>query len=194
MKAESRKRRNLCLAVTAALVIAFVLIVVILAFTVFKPKRPVDIVDSITIQEMHVGLNVAKLVVDLNITVGIEVSIKNPNHFGFKYSESNALLNYRGQLVGEAPIPAGEISASGTEKINISLTIMANRLLSNSQLFSDYVSGSLPLSTSITISGKVSILGLIHVNAVSASSCDFALNVANKTIDHKVCRYKTKLN
>ncbi|KAK4268359.1 hypothetical protein QN277_025028 [Acacia crassicarpa] len=194
MKAESRKRRNLCLAVTAALVIALVLIVVILAFTVFKPKRPVDIVDSITIQEMHVGLNVAKLVVDLNITLGIEVSIKNPNHFGFKYSESNALLNYRGQLVGEAPIPAGEISASGTEKINVSLTIMANRLLSNSQLFSDYVAGSLPLSTSITISGKVSILGLIHVNAVSASSCDFALSVANKTVEHKVCRYKTKLN
>lgn len=192
MKAESRKR-NLCLAVTAGVVIAIVLIIVILAFTVFKPRRPVDTIDSITIQEMHVGLNVAQLVVDLNITLGIEASINNPNNVGFKYSDSNALLNYRGQLVGEAPIPAGEIKAGETEFIKVSLTIMANRLLSNSQFFKDYISGSLPLSTWITTSGKVSILGFINVHVVSTSSCDFAINVSTKTIGQKECRYKTEL-
>ncbi|XP_028808552.1 uncharacterized protein LOC114763118 [Neltuma alba] len=193
MKAESSRKRTLCLAVTAALVIAIVIIIVILGFTVFKPKRPVENVDSITLQEMHVGLDVAKLIVDLNITLGIEVSISNPNHVGFKYSDSNALLNYRGQLVGEAPIPAGEITAGGNQTIKVSLTIMANRLLSNSHLLSDYFSGSLPLSTWITISGKVSILGLIHVHVVSTSSCDFAIDISNNTIGHKECRYKTKL-
>ncbi|KAF7825380.1 late embryogenesis abundant protein [Senna tora] len=193
MKAESRRRMRVCVAVTAALVVAIVLVIVILAFTVFKAKRPVTAVDSVSVRDMDMSLDIARLRVNLNVSLDVHISVTNPNKVGFRYSDSTALLNYRGQLIGEAPIPAGRISSGGTAAMNLTLTIMADRLLSTSQLFSDVTSGSLPLNTWIRISGRVSILGFIKVRVISTTSCDFSLSISNRTIEDKVCHYKTKL-
>ncbi|XP_027336142.1 uncharacterized protein LOC113850032 [Abrus precatorius] len=192
MKVGSGKGRKVCLAVTSA-VIAIVLLVVILALTVFKAKNPVTTVNSVTLEDFHMSLDIAKLRVDLNVTLDVDVSVKNPNKVGFKYSDSTAHLNYRGQLIGEVPIPSGEISSGETKGFNLTLTIMADRLLSNSQLYSDFTSGSLPLNTFVRISGKVSILGFIKVHVVSSTSCDFSVNLSNRTIGNQECQYKTKL-
>ncbi|MCI11962.1 harpin-induced 1, partial [Trifolium medium] len=117
-------------------------------------KHPVTTVDSLKLQDFDLNLDIAKLRVDLNITLDVDVSVKNPNKVGFKYSNTTAHLNYRGQLIGEVPIIAGEISSGETKGFNLTLTVMADRLLSNSQLYSDITSGSLPLNTFLIISGK----------------------------------------
>ncbi|KAK7350348.1 hypothetical protein VNO77_08873 [Canavalia gladiata] len=192
MKAGSGKGRKVCLTVTGV-VIAIVMLMVILALTVFKAKHPVTTVDSVMLQDFHMSLDIAKLKVDLNVTLDVDVSVKNPNKVGFKYSDSTAHLNYRGQLIGEVPISAGEISSGETKGFNLTLTIMADRLISNAQLYSDFTSGTLPLNTFIRISGKVSILGFIKVHVVSSTSCDFAVNLSNRTVGNQECQYKTKL-
>ncbi|KAG4952734.1 hypothetical protein HKD37_16G046425 [Glycine soja] len=153
MKVGSGKGRKVCLSLTGV-VIAIVLLIVILALTVFKAKHPVTTVDSTKLEDFHMGLDTPKLRVDLNVTLHVDVSVKNPNKVGFKYSDSTAHLNYRGQLIGEVPIPAGEISSGETKGFNLTLTIMADRLLSNSQLLSDVASGTLPLNTFVMMSGK----------------------------------------
>ncbi|CAL5187336.1 unnamed protein product [Lathyrus oleraceus] len=192
MKVGSGKGRKVCLAVTIVF-IAIVLLILILAFTVFKAKHPVNTVDSVKLQNFDVHLDIAKLKVDLNVTLDVNVSVKNPNKVAFKYSNTTALLNYRGHLIGEVPIPAGHISSGGTNGFNLTLTVMADRLLSNSQLYSDIISGTLPLNTFVTIQGKVSILGFIKVHVVSSASCDLALNTSNRTVGNQHCQYKTKL-
>lgn len=192
MKVGSGKGRKVCLMVTGV-VIAIVLLIVILALTVFKAKHPVTTVDSVKLEDFHMGLDIAKLKVDLNVTLDVNVSVKNPNKVGFKYSDSTAHLNYRGQLIGEVPVPAGEISSDGYKGFNLTLTIMADRLLSDSQLFSDVTSGTLPLNTFVRISGKVSILGFIKVHVVSSTSCDFPITLSNRTVGNQECQYKTKL-
>ncbi|KAJ1409671.1 Late embryogenesis abundant protein [Sesbania bispinosa] len=192
MKVGSGKGRKVCITLTAV-VIAIILLIVILALTVFKAKHPVTTVDSVKLEDLHVSLDIAKLRVDLNVTLDVDVSVKNPNKVGFKYSDSTAHLNYRGQLIGEVPLPAGEISSSETKGFNLTLTIMADRLLSNSQVFSDITSGTLPLNTFVRISGKVSIMGFIKVHVVSSSSCDLVINVSNRTVGSQECQYKTKL-
>jgi len=192
MKAGAGKGRKACLIVTTVF-IAIVLLVVILAFTVFKAKHPVTTVNSLKLRDFDVNLDIAKLRVDLNVTLDVDVSVKNPNKVGFKYSNTTAHLNYRGQLIGEVPISAGDISSGETKGFNLTLTIMADPLLSNSQLFSDITSGTLPLNTFLTISGKVNILGFIKVHVVSSASCDFSVNISNKTVGNQECQYKTKL-
>lgn len=192
MKAGSGKGRKVCLIVTGV-VIALVLVIVILALTVFKAKHPTTVVDSTKLEDFHMSLDIARLRVDLNVTLRTDVSVKNPNKVGFKYSDSTAHLNYRGQLIGEVPIPAGEISSGETKGFNLTLTIMADRLLSNSQLFSDVTSGTLPLNTFVRISGKVNILGFIKVHVVSSTSCDVAINISNRTVGNQECQYRTKL-
>ena len=115
MKADpsSKRRRNVYLAVTACLLSAIIITTVVLGFTLFKPKPIIATVNSISLEEMNVGLNVARFNVDLNITLDIDVSIENPNMYGLKYSDSNAQVYYRGNFVGEVPLPAGEILRSG---------------------------------------------------------------------------------
>ncbi|BAT83851.1 hypothetical protein VIGAN_04108700 [Vigna angularis var. angularis] len=156
MKAGSGKGRKVCLIVTGV-VIALVLVIVILALTVFKAKHPTTVVDSTKLEDFHMSLDIARLRVDLNVTLSTDVSVKNPNKVGFKYSDSTAHLNYRGQLIGEVPIPAGEISSGETKGFNLTLTIMADRLLSNSQLFSDVTSVHFPTEREVKMMGDRNI-------------------------------------
>jgi len=187
------KRRNVCLGVTAAVIILLILLMVVLGFTVFKAKHPVTTMNSITLQNLRVGFNIAKLSVTVNVTVDVDLAVYNPNKVGFKYSNSSALLNYRGEQVGQVPITASRISAGETKPMNVTLTLMADRLLSNSKLYSDAISGTLPFNTFTRLSGKVIILNIFKVHVVSSTSCDFLVFVSNRSIGAQTCTYKTKL-
>ncbi|KAI9154177.1 hypothetical protein LWI28_022116 [Acer negundo] len=189
---RGHKGRNICMGILLGIIV-IIIIVVILAFTVFKAKRPVIQIDSIALDDLSVSLDIARLRVNINVTVDTDISVKNPNKVGFNYAPSYALLNYKGQLIGEVPIPAGKISAGETAGMNLTLTLMADRLLSNSEVYSDVLSGALPLNTYTKISGKVSILNIFKVHVVSSSSCDFTVNISNRTVGDRLCKYKTKL-
>ncbi|KAK1563806.1 hypothetical protein Q3G72_033161 [Acer saccharum] len=189
---RGHKRRNICMGILVGIIV-IIIIVVILAFTVFKAKRPVIQIDSIALDDLSVSLDIARLRVNINVTVDTDISVKNPNKVGFNYAPTSALLNYKGQLIGEVPIPAGKISAGETAGMNLTLTLMADRLLSNSDLYSDVLSGALPMNTYTKISGKVSILNVFKVHVVSSSSCDFTVNISNRTVGNRQCKYKTKL-
>ncbi|CAJ2671060.1 unnamed protein product [Trifolium pratense] len=185
---ESSKGWIVCL-VTIGIVVT-IAIAVTVAFTVFKPKKFITTVDSIDVRDMDVNVNIFNMSLNLNVTLDVLVSVKNPNIFGLKYYDGFAQLNYRGEEIGEAPIPSGEISSKETKQMNVTLTIMADRILSNSQVISDVTSGGIQLNTFMRISGEVSILGLIKFHGNTTASCDFVINTSNKTIDSHVCQYK----
>ncbi|KAF9684898.1 hypothetical protein SADUNF_Sadunf04G0166500 [Salix dunnii] len=82
MKAESpkkHKRRNICLGVTAAVILFIFLLLLILGLTVFKPKQPTTTVDSTSIRDLKVSFDMARLRVDVNLSLDVDLSIKNPN-------------------------------------------------------------------------------------------------------------------
>ncbi|GMI89947.1 hypothetical protein like AT3G54200 [Hibiscus trionum] len=189
---KRRKLRNICFAVIGVLVFIIVLIL-ILAFTVFKAKRPVTTIDDVSLRDLKFSVDLARLQVLLNATVDVDISIKNPNKVGFKFKDSNAQLNYRGQQVGEVPIPAGKISADKTVPMNLSLTVMADRLISDANFFSDIRNGELPLSTKTEIPGKVNVLNLFRIRVVSSSSCNFTVFLSNSSVGDQNCKYKTKI-
>jgi hypothetical protein len=191
VKRSGKRRKTCCIAVIGSIV-GIVILIIILAFTVFKAKHPVTSYDNLSIKDLDVSLDIAKLRVDINITVGADVSVYNPNKVGYKYADSTAFLNYRGQVVGEAPLMAGDISAGGTEHMNLSLTIMADRFLSNSNIISDVKSGVLSLNTAVKLSGKVKIL-FFKIHADTSTSCDFSVYISNRTIGEQQCVYKTKI-
>ncbi|CAK9153769.1 unnamed protein product [Ilex paraguariensis] len=189
-KLRRRRRRNICLAVIAVILLV-VLIFVILGLTVFKAKRPLTTVNSVSVRDLDFSIDIARVRVLLNVTVDVNLSIKNPNKVGFKYTNSSALLKYRGEVVGEAPIPAGKISADETRQMNLTLTLMADRLLSNPNVYSEVIAGTLPLQTYTRISGKVQILFKIHV--VSYTTCDLTVDIRSRSVGNQTCHYKTKL-
>ncbi|KAM1386924.1 hypothetical protein PS1_033323 [Malus domestica] len=156
-------------------------------------KDPTTTVNSVVLKDLDLALNIPRLSVDVNLTLGVDLSVNNPNKVGFKYKNSTAFLNYRGTNVGEAQIGSGEIFADRTKSMNVTLTIMADRLLGKSELFSDVVAGTLPLNTLTKVSGEVSVLGIFKIHVVSTSSCDFRIDVGNVTVGQQHCTYKIKL-
>ncbi|XP_030543914.1 uncharacterized protein LOC115750584 [Rhodamnia argentea] len=189
---RSNRCRNICAAVSAVTVIV-ALVILILALTVFKAKKPVITVNSVNLKDLDVSFDMARMSALLNMTVDADLSVRNPNRVGFKYTNSTALLGYRGDPVGDAPIPAGRISADSTEEMKIVVTVMADRLLSNRRAFSDVMGGVLPFTTYAKISGKVSILSVFKIHVTSAVSCDINVFISNRTIDDHQCKYETKL-
>ncbi|XP_044503110.1 uncharacterized protein LOC123223799 [Mangifera indica] len=188
----SRKWRNICICLGFALILLTVLMV-ILAFTVFKSKDPVITVDSVALNNLNVRLDVTRVAVNLNLTVFVNLTVENPNKVGMKYKDSVAVLTCRGEQVGEIPIPAGEVSADETVRMLLYLTVMADRLVSNPRIFSDVVSGSLPLSTYTKISGKVPIFNAFNVHVISVSNCSFTVYISNRTTSEELCTYKNSL-
>lgn len=189
---HSRNRnRNVCLAVIAVLLL-LVLILAILAFTVFKAKSPQIKIDSVGLSDFLASFDVARFGVNLNLTLAVGLSVKNPNKVGFKYKNSSALLRYHGNVVGEVPIPEGKISARETKPMNLSLVLMGDRFISDSTLYSDFLSGTLPLNAFTRISGMVRIL-FVNVHVVSSTSCDLVVDVGSGTIGNQNCKHKTQL-
>ncbi|CAA3003641.1 Late embryogenesis abundant, LEA-14 [Olea europaea subsp. europaea] len=137
---KKRRRKIICL-VVISVILALALIFLILGLTVFKAKRPVITVNSVALSDLDFSFDVARLRVLLNVSVDTSIAVKNPNRVGFKYKNSTALLKYRGDVVGEVPVPAGKIGARDSMIMNLTLTLMADRVLSNSNLYSDIRSG-----------------------------------------------------
>ncbi|MCL7038073.1 hypothetical protein MKW94_013084 [Papaver nudicaule] len=137
-----RRNRNLCFCLIAGLV-GFILEIVIMGFTVFKPKNTITTVNSVKLDGFHLSLDVPKLGVDLNVTLSLDLY----------YGNGSSLLYYKGDVVGEAGIPAEEISPGETIGLNTTLTVLADRLISNSDVYSDSMSGMLPVSTYTEILG-----------------------------------------
>ncbi|CAN0880052.1 hypothetical protein LINGRAHAP2_LOCUS13436 [Linum grandiflorum] len=192
---KKRRRRYVCLGTTAAVIILLILIALILALTVFKAKRPVITVNSVSLDDLSFSMDLVRLAVHVNLTLDLYLTVRNPNKVGLKYSNSSASLSYRGQEVGQVPIPAGRVSADSDTAFNSTLTVMADRLLSNSQLYADVLSGggAIPLNTYAKIKGKVSVLKIFNVRVTSTSTCQFTVFLSNRTIGDQTCNYKTKL-
>ncbi|VFQ69660.1 unnamed protein product [Cuscuta campestris] len=189
-KTAARRRRTACLAFGAAAVLV-ALILVVLGFTVFKPKKPTTTVESVSLSDFNFSIDLLPPAVHINLTLDARVAVRNPNRVGFKYDNSSVLLKYRGEDVGDAPIPAGKIGARQTIPMNVTITVMADRLLSNGKLLSDVSGGTVPLSTYTRITGTVRILFKIHVKSVS--TCDLSIDVGSRSVAKQNCEYKTKL-
>lgn len=192
LHARKRKRRRCICISTIIILAAVVLLIIILAFTVFKAKRPVTNINSLSLKDFDLNLDVIRLRVSLNVTLDANISVKNPNKVGFKYRNSSAIVRYRGMVVAEAPIPGGKIDADKTTTMKLTITVLADRLLSSPNLYSDIISGTLPLTTSTRIAGKVRII-FFNVGVVSSTTCDLNVDVSSRSIRNQTCHYKTKI-
>ncbi|MCD9645030.1 hypothetical protein HAX54_033672 [Datura stramonium] len=188
-----KRRRKICM----LLLCAYILLTItytILNFTVFRPKRPLISLDSMTLQDLAVYADMASLKVFLNITMNGSLSIKNPNRVSFQYEDINPYIEYGGKEVGDVHIPAGKIGARTTTTTNFTLIVMADRLSSNPNLFSDVVEkGMLQLTVYVKLRGKVKLNVLFKLKLKVSSKCDLSLDIRTTTLANQSCHSKTNL-
>ncbi|KAC9235833.1 hypothetical protein R6Q59_027134 [Mikania micrantha] len=193
---SSRKRRRrrciICWSSVAGVILTLALILLILGLTVFKAKKPVLTVNSVQLQDLDFSVNPIPIRVSLNISLALDITIKNPNKVGVNYRNSSAVIQYRGKDVGNVPIPAGRIGSDDTSRLHLTLTVFADRLVSDSEIYQDILSGNLPLSTYTRIKARVRVL-FVHIHVTSTSTCDVNIDIQGRKIANQTCHYKNKI-
>ncbi|GMI89493.1 hypothetical protein like AT3G54200 [Hibiscus trionum] len=181
-------RWKICCVVSAILVVVVVVVSVTLYFTLFKPKHPKIILQSVTIESVRLAFPDAKG----NVTLGLTVMVDNPNYGGFKYDNSTAYINYGGNLVAEAPIGEDSISPRSKKTISTSVIIFADKLVTGRDFWSDFFIGAFNFTSSTTLHGKVNVFKIFKLKGSSSSYCNISVFLHNQTTD-SVCTYKIKL-
>uniref|UniRef100_M4CG42 Late embryogenesis abundant protein LEA-2 subgroup domain-containing protein n=1 Tax=Brassica campestris TaxID=3711 RepID=M4CG42_BRACM len=178
-----KRNRKICICVSLLILLLLIFIVLlVLGLTLFKPKNPTATVDSVAVERLRTSVDVLNLKANLNLTLNAHLALKNPNRVGFSFGATSALLNYKGQLVGEAPLPANRVGPQKTLRMNVTLTLMADRLLSESQVFSDVMSGSIPVNAFVKVAGKVSVFNMFKIKVKSSASCDVTISVSSRNV------------
>lgn len=189
-----RKRRILCCCgSTVTLLLLLVIVFVILALTVFKKRDPKVTVNSMALDHFEFKFDATKFKLDLNVSLDLNLSINNPNKASFKFGNSTTQLLYRGTNIGEAKVPADKIGSDSTITMNVTVTLLADRLLSNGNAISDALAGSFPLSTWTRIAGRVNFLNIYKHHAVSYSVCNMTIAVPAGTLTSQNCTHTIKL-
>ncbi|KAL9346867.1 hypothetical protein Peur_061720 [Populus x canadensis] len=181
---------KICALVTFVLLVIISVVLVTLYFTVFKPKEP-------KINPQPVILESIRWIIfpiqTLNITLGMVITVENRNYGSFKYQESTAYVSYRGDVVAEAPIEADTIPARGKHNISTTLTMFADKLLSDDNFKRELLQGSiLNFTSATTLHGKVILFKLIKAKATSSSTCDISIFVQEQQAE-SICKSKVSL-
>jgi hypothetical protein len=186
LKLRQRKYIKCCGLVTAVFLLLAVTLLV-LVFTVFHIRDPEVRMNSVTLRQLNLAAVNSTSGPRSNITLTADVSVKNPNAASFRYTNSTTSVYYRGEMVGEAQIPSGKAKARRTQRMNLTVDIITDKILAVESLKSDLSSGALAMSSYTKISGRVKILNIFKKNIVVQMNCTMSYNVSSRSIQNQEC-------
>ncbi|KAL1329068.1 hypothetical protein HN51_046222 [Arachis hypogaea] len=194
IKTKHLRRIKLCGCVSAISFLIFVIVSVILSFTVFKAKDPIVTTNNITLTNLDFSVNVNPMTpsVKVNMSLLIDMSIKNPNSASFKFRNATTAISYRGVAVAEVKNPPGIAKARRTFRMNVTADVLADRLATRPELFSDVMSGHMTLNTYTEISGRVKVL-VIKKHAEIKMNCTVNVDFSSKQVQDMNCKRKVKI-
>ncbi|KAH7293047.1 hypothetical protein KP509_28G009400 [Ceratopteris richardii] len=184
-----------CCLVCASFIVIIGIVILILAFTVFKAKKAQIVVDSVTVESIQTTLpqpSLVPAVPSVNLTLAAVISVYNPNRVSMKYSDSTSTAYYYDKEVATVPVPAGHVGSKSTEKISTTLVVYADKMANSTHLASDLVSGSLPMTAVTHISGRVKI-AFVKRHVDITSSCSFTVIISNSSLANMDCENKVHL-
>ncbi|KAK9927083.1 hypothetical protein M0R45_024285 [Rubus argutus] len=114
-----------CCGLAAAMFLILAVMAIVLGFTVFHVKGPKIKMNGVTIE----GLASANGTLPTNITLLVDVSIKNPNVASYKYENTTTWVYFNGTEVGEGRIPAGVAKARRTMRMNMTVDIVPAKIV-----------------------------------------------------------------
>ncbi|KAF4368516.1 hypothetical protein F8388_018640 [Cannabis sativa] len=155
---------------------------------VFKPKEP-------QIMANPTGLEKIDYSFTPNMTINLDmiVTIDNKENYGsFKFKNSTAYVNYRGDVVAEIPIGQNIVPAHGKLNITSSTDFMIGKVISNPNFLLDFIDGRLNLTSIAILHGKVNLFNIVKRHATASSYCDISFKIDDKNIQ-TICKSKINL-
>lgn len=159
-------------------VVVLGIVILILSLTVFKVKDPTLTMNSITLSDVNLGFLTANKPASFNATLTADISLKNPNVASFKFDNSTTEFYYRGETVGVAYAPSGEVSAHRTVRMNVTVDVLGDQVASQTNV-TDLIMGSeLDLTSSTEVDGRVNVLGIYKRDISVMMNCNITLEVS----------------
>lgn len=166
-----------CGCITALLLICIVIIIV-LSFTVYNVQEPEVRMNGVTL------INGTFANGGGNVTLLADISVKNPNHFTFRYGNTTTIVYYHGIEIGESIAPAGKAKARRTMRLNVTMEIMAKRVVDNPKWTADLRDQDLDISSYTRMDGKVKILNLFKRKILVELNCTNTYNTTTGLVTH----------
>lgn len=185
----SHRGLKLCYVSTAVFLVIIAVVVIALAFTIFKPKDPKIILHPEGLQNIGPSMFMNATV---NVTFSTVISIENPNYGSFKFKNTTAYVNYHGDVAGEAPIVERHIPARYKLNITTSVSLVPLKLLENPHFLGDLGAGGFNLTSTATLPGKVSFLKIFKRHATVYNRCNISVFLQSKSAE-SICETKLKL-
>ncbi|RVX04055.1 Late embryogenesis abundant protein [Vitis vinifera] len=176
-KLPPRKYIKCCGCITALILIQAVILLV-LAFTIFRVKDPV-----IKMNGMRIGP--LELEDSTNLTLVADVSVKNPNVASFIFSNATTSITYNGTMIGQARTPPGKAKARRTLRMNVTVEIIPEKIMAVTRLLS---SRAINISSYTRIAGRVKIIKIIKKNVVVKLNCTMMVNLTSREIQGQSCK------
>ncbi|KAH7849532.1 hypothetical protein Vadar_019171 [Vaccinium darrowii] len=124
------------------------------------------------------------------MTLTADISIKNPNVASFKYPNTTTTIYYHGTVIGEAHGPAGKSKAQRTMRMNVTVDVVMDKLISKPNLLSDMSTGILAMSSFTRVGGRVKMFNIIKRHAVVKMNCTINVNITSRAIQDQKCKKK----
>ncbi|XP_062103077.1 uncharacterized protein LOC133814088 [Humulus lupulus] len=188
----SRRRRGLiiCCSVTAVVLIMITAVLTALCFTIFKPREPEITANFAGLEDIDYSFSSN---LTLNATIDMIITIDNRKNYGsFKFKNATAYVYYHGDVVAEAQIEHNLVPARGKVNMTSSADFMISKVILNPNFVADVISGSLHLTSTSSLHGKVILFKILKMHAKAFSSCDISFNVTGRDVQ-TICKSKIKL-
>ncbi|KAK7261078.1 hypothetical protein RIF29_27382 [Crotalaria pallida] len=177
-----------CLGVSLLFLIIVVGVIVTLSLTIFKIRDPDVSVHPLGLKNLNFSFSP-----NTNMSMPMLITIVNHNHGSFRYKNSTGYVNYGGTVVAEVPMLSSLVPPRSSINVTSYASFMIGRLLENPKFWSDIVTGgTLNMTSTTALPGKVIALKIIKLKATAYTTCDISLNIISKTADTK-CISKLKL-
>ncbi|KAJ4760784.1 hypothetical protein LUZ62_071159 [Rhynchospora pubera] len=178
---KKKRKKCICLKISCCILLIIILLLIatflFFALYLFK-KRAVQITAS---SETVENLSFTITPVTLNLVMGSNIAIKNPNYAGYEYENSNTTFYYHGTLAGISPLPAGVVKARSNKKMHLSVYMNATTMIGSPFLLPELIAGQLPLTTNTSVTGKVVLFNSIKFHATVTTSCEVIVNLQTQT-------------
>lgn len=193
-----RKRCIKCCGAILAFLLIEAVVVVILIFTVFKIKDPIIKLNGVEVNRLDLVNATTPTTIPMprpgsNMTLTADVSVKNPNYASFKYKNTTTILYYHGTVIGEARSPPGKAKARRTIRMNITVDVITDRLISHPMLPTEMASGLITMNSYTKVGGKVKMIKLINKHVTVKMNCSVSVNTTTRSIQDQKCKRKVKL-
>lgn len=170
---------SICILVICALATA-------LSLTVFNIKDPIVTINVFKVTKLVLIYRSTLPAPGTNISLVVDMSVKNRNMVSFKYDNTTTTWYYHGIEIGEAERPVGLVKARRTARMNVTVVASADQISTYPDVIDDLSSGLLTLSSYSRIPGRVQVFSKKkHIDL--RINCTITFNISSQAIKEQEC-------